>query len=152
MPIPEGERVRRFFVTPEIDALLSGETQSEPMFPCALADVVIGRFVKGWLVSCTRKSTSKADFKILKSLDEAWSVTMPGPAAGWRIFGRFARKNVFVGISAWDRDNCSPFAVYNQRAAEMIAEWNSRFVKEPLRAPAFQAYFGDNFRDVDDND
>ena len=150
MPLAERDKKRWLFVTQEVDDLLSGNSSSAAPFPCVKADIVIGRFCKGWVVSFTRKKgDTSADFKCLEGLDEAWSVKLPGPEAGWRMFGRFARKNVFVGLSCYPRDECAPWAVYNQRALDMITEWNSRLPTDPLRATAYESYVSDPFHDRD---
>jgi hypothetical protein len=149
-PLAERDKKRWIFVTQEIDDLLSGKQNPAAMFPCIKADMTFGRICRGYIVSLTRrKADTSADFKCLEGLDEAWSVKLPGPGSGWRMFGRFARKNVFVGLACHPRDDCAPWAVYNQRALDMIADWNSRWAGDPLRSLHFGDYVSDPFHDRD---
>lgn len=149
-PLAEKDKKRWLFVTQEVADLLSGKQNPGAMFPCAKADGVIGRYSRGWIVSFTKKPVGKADFKKLSNLDEAFSITFPGPGSGWRMFGRFARKNVFVGLSCYERGDCAPWAMYNKRAADMIADWEARFSLGPLRGASYADYVGDPFRDDDE--
>ena len=72
-----------------------------------------------------------------------------GTDPGWRLFGRFARKNVFIGLSCYERRDCAPWKVYNQRAVDMIADWDSRFTADPLRSSSYEDYVGSMFHDRD---
>ena len=147
-PLGEGDKKRWLFVTNELEELLRGESDSS--FPSAGADNIIARFCKGLIVSVSRKATSvTADFKWLQDHDQAWVLILDEPRPGWRMFGRFARKNVFVGLSCLPRHDCAPWQMYQQRATDMISDWQSRFPVEPLRSNRYNDYFSDPFWDKD---
>lgn len=147
-PLGENEKTRWLYVTQELETLLRGQS-GDNQFPSTDADVVVGRFCKGHIVSVTAKPSGKADFKRLSGLDEAWTMTFPGPGSGWRLFGRFARKNIFVGLICLPRDACAPRAIYDAKAAEMIAGWESKWAAPPLRRASLIEYLGENHFDKD---
>jgi hypothetical protein len=72
--------------------------------------------------------------------DEAWVMIFAKPKPGWRMFGRFYSQDVFVGLSCVDRHDCEPDAVYQQRAEAMIAQWEARLAREPLRGDFYETY------------
>lgn len=142
VPLAEKDKKRWLFVTQDVDDLLSGKLNPEVAFPSVAADHVLGRISKGLIVSVTRSMSCKADFKQLKGLDEAWTIQLPGPGAGWRLFGRFARKNVFVGFDCRERGDCAPLTKYNEIAIDMIGEWNSHLPLGPLTGSRAEDYLG----------
>lgn len=150
-PLEERDQRRWLVVTKEIDTILSGKGDPALGFPSVDADVTIGRFCKGHIVSITRQREGpKTDFKYLQNHDQAWVMMFRGPAEGWRLFGRFARKNLFVGLALWPRGACVPFAMYQQRAADMIADWGTRWAAEPLRSANYEGYLSEPFDDRDE--
>jgi hypothetical protein len=77
-------------------------------------------------------------------LDEAWVMVFPKPKPGWRLFGRFYSQDVFVGLGCFDRHNCEPDQVYQQRAIDMINQWDQRLpTTEPLRGKFYETYLTD---------
>lgn len=150
-PLEERDQRRWLFVTKEIEQLLRGGSAHAHPFPSAQADIVIARFCKGLIVSVTREAKVKsADFKWLKGHDEAWVLNFREPKPGWRLFGRFARKNVFVGLSCLPRHECGTWSEYNQCAADMIAIWKSRFPEPPFRSNKYDDYFSWPYDDKDE--
>jgi hypothetical protein len=150
VPLKESEKKRWLYVTPEVAELLNGTLHAQTVFPSIEADLAIGRYCKGLIVSVTDKpNVAKADFKLLSNLDQAWVMYFPGPGAGWRLFGRFARNNHFVGLSCYAREECAPKSVYDLRARDMIADWESRFVAPPLKASEWSDYVGGYIREKD---
>jgi len=102
-------------------------------------------------VSATRRERGKSDFKWLRGHDEVWVLSFRRPAPGWRIFGRFARKNFFVGLRYYEREELADNVLYQQAARDMIADWNRRFPGvEPYRGRDFEDYLGDMVRDDDE--
>jgi hypothetical protein len=57
---------------------------------------------------------------------------------------------VFVGLSCLDRHACEPDSEYQLLAGKMIADWESRFAAEPLRAAIVSDYLGPICRDKDE--
>lgn len=149
-PLEERDQKRWVVVTKEIDAILSGQGNPSLEFPHHDADGVMGRFCKGWIVSVTREKDGKADFKKLKNHDEAWVLMFRGPAEGWRLFGRFAKKNLFVGLALWPRGDCVPWSVYQQRATDMVTDWEQRWTEIPLRSDKYKDFLSDPFDDRDE--
>lgn len=149
-PLDERDQKRWVLVTKEIDEILSGQGDPSLFFPSYDADAVIGRFCKGWIVSVTSDKDGKTDFKKLKNHDEAWVMMFRGPAEGWRLFGRFAKKNLFVGLALWPRGDCVPWAMYQQRATDMIADWEGRWPAAPLRSDKCEDFLSWPFDDRDE--
>ena len=149
-PLAERDQKRWLLVTTDIETTLSGAGDPALGFPSIDADAVIGRFCKGWIVSITREPEGKADFKKLNDHDEAWVMNFRGPAEGWRLFGRYARKNLFVGLHLWPRGDCVPWAMYQQRATDMIANWGTRWTNAPLRSDNYGDFLSDPWDDRDD--
>lgn len=149
-PLEEKDQKRWLYVTQEIDALLSGNGDPALGFPTAFGESVISGFCQGWYVTVTRQKNVKAHLKWLTGHDEAWVMVFPKPKPGWRLFGRWASKNLFVGLLCLPRGECAPDSVYQQRAVEMIAEWQSRFAADPLRGKQVSDYLGGIVRDLDE--
>jgi hypothetical protein len=141
---------RRIFVPPEIRAVLGGGTSSPPGFPCAEADAFFARYRYGWIVKCSRQPKGKADFKWLQDHDEVWVLSFKGAGAQWRMLGRFAAPALFVGLLNLPRSALEPWAEYQAKATETIAEWQRRFPEcEPFRGKTFDDYIGYLIHDKD---
>jgi len=54
-----------------------------------------GHYVRVSLIGDPSKQ--KPDIERLSGLDEAWVMCFRRPLPGWRLFGRFVAKNIFVG-------------------------------------------------------
>lgn len=139
-----GAKVRRVFLTSEINALISGSLTSNPEFPCANADFEIGKFVRGNIVGASRLHRSKAELKWLQNVPESWVFCFRSPPPGWRLFGRFARKNVFVGLHCVPREICGDPLGYAKQAEVSVQVWDSLFPNElPYSASDFESYLGE---------
>ena len=147
-PLGESDQKRWLFVTPEIDAVLSDSS----IVPTGWTDAKIGSFLKGHVLLVTRQRNKKrvvADFKKLEGHDEAWVMVFPQPKDDqWRLFGRFASKDVFVGLLLLPRKECGSDERYQERAEEMIATW--KFASEPLRSDSLEDYFSGHIISKDD--
>lgn len=126
-----GEKKRWLYVTKEIEAVLC----DGGVVPKGWTDAKIGSFLKGHVLLVAQQRTKKrviADLKKLEGHDEAWVMVFPQPKnEQWRLFGRFADKDTFVGLLLLPRKECGSDELYQQRAEEMIAAW--KFEKDPLR-------------------
>jgi hypothetical protein len=150
VPLREAEKRRRLWLAPEVADLLAGRLPDSG-FPHTQADVDVGRFCKGLIVSASRREKSKADFKWLKGHCEVWVLSFRKPPPGWRVFGRFARKNVFVAFCHYEREDLADNVQYQAAAKALIAEWDKRFPKmEPFKGSRFEDYFGDMVRNDDE--
>ena len=142
IPLKAGEKKRWLYVTKEIEALLCDGSK----LPTGHIHATIGSFLKGNVLLVTRRRPKKkkdnnpANFKKLEDHDEAWvmAFTMPRDEQ-WRLFGRFADKDIFVGLLLKPRKDLWPDDLYQQAAKEMIASW--KFGREPLRSEELEDYF-----------
>jgi hypothetical protein len=143
--------VRRLFVSPEIHGILGGKLSQPVGFPCAEADKTIARYRSGYIVHVTRKPAGKGDFKWLNDHDEVWVMHFKGAGANWRLFGRFAKAKLFVGLICIERSELKPWSTYQKKGTEMIADWEKRFPDcEPFRGSKFEDYLGDMVYNKDD--
>lgn len=134
---------RRLFVPSPIHAVLSGTTSQPPGFPCATADVMIGRYRAGYIMHATRKPQGRGDFKWLTDHDEVWVMCFKGAGAVWRMLGRFATPNHFVGLFCVERGELAPWSAYQAKAVETVTEWEQCFPGcEPFRGSKFEDYLG----------
>ena len=73
------------------------------------------------------------------------------PAPGWRLFGRFPAKNVFVGIYLKDRHECGGRNNYVTHAINAIAEWDRLLEDVPfIRGATLGDYIDWSATDVDE--
>jgi hypothetical protein len=145
-----GDNVRRLLVVPDIAELLAGKSGQN--FPHYLADAVIGRYVTGYLVTVSLKGnpTPKPDLERLEDLDEVWALCFRKPAPGWRILGRFAQRDVFIGFRAYDRHALGRKSNYTEKAQEIPNAWSDLLGPTPiLHAETVGAYLSGVYRDVD---
>ena len=146
---PLQTKVRRIFVTPQIAILLSGKGDVNLMFPSVDAERLVSKFCNGWLVSVSRKS-KPTELEQLENLDDVWAMCFRKPAPGWRVFGRFLDKNVFVGLAAHDRYELVPKLTYHAKAKAIIADWDRLLPGvSPLRSKKLQDYLGQGYYDYD---
>jgi hypothetical protein len=118
------------YIPKEIEAVL----RDGNVVPAGHTDAKIGSFVKGHVLLVTQQRNKKritADFKKFEGHDEVWVMVFPQPKnEQWRLFGRFADKDIFVGLLLLPRKECGPDELYQQRAEEMVGLW--KFEKKPL--------------------
>lgn len=142
---------RRMYVPSEIHAVLSGGSSNPPGFPCANADLLFHRYRVGNMVHCTRRKEGKGDFKWLENHDDVWVMCFKGAGVIWRMFGRFAKPNLFIGLFNVERGEVSPWAAYQARAVATVAEWERLFPDcEPFRGSKFEDYLGNWVVNKDD--
>lgn len=139
--------VRLIMLTSEVDEMLKG---LEPPFPRAEAKIVMANFRAGSFATVSRRESPRADLKRMVGVDEVWVLCFRKPKSGGqgRLFGRFAQKDVFVGLSAELRDNLGGSA-YSDRANEAIAIWNERVGFSVFQSDHLEDYLSPVFRDMD---
>lgn len=138
-----GDIKRQIWALNDVFELLKGLKNPDAGFPALSTDMFIGRFLKGWIVSVSRKENSKAEFKWLKRHDDVWVLSFRKPSPGWRIFGRFARKNVFVAMVYFEREELSDMVTYNKKASEIPSLWDAKFPGvAPYTASTSEDYLG----------
>lgn len=139
-----GEKKRSIYVSEEIRNLIVGAIDSNPEFPCAQADFEIGKFVRGNIIGVSRKHSSKAELKWLMNVPESWVYCFRTPPPGWRLFGRFVRKNIFVGLNCAPRELCGDPVGYAKQASIATERWDALFPNElPFLAKDFESYLGE---------
>lgn len=105
---------------------------------------MLTRYRAGLILHVTRKPKGSGDLKWLTSHDEAWVMCFKGGGRIWRMLGRFAAPNLFVGLHCVERHELDPWAKYQARAVAMIGDWNNFFPEcEPYRGQEFEDYLGD---------
>jgi len=127
------EPVRRLYVTREISGLLDGSDLSVP-FPRPIADVLVGRFLAGYLISVALSydRNRPPDLERLEGLDEVWALCIRPPRPGWRLFGRFIARDTFIGLTVHNRCDLGSRNRYSERAIEAIDRWEEIL---PMTAP-----------------
>ncbi len=164
LPLRDGAvESRQVFVTTKISEALDGKDGNVAGFPWTQADVLIGKFCAGQLVKVAL--TSKKDGKFIKrgrygwpeiermdGVDEVWILCIRKPQPGWRILGRFLRKNCFIGLELHDaHDLHKPDDAYNNAAQKVIEVWNVVFgQQEPHRGKQIDDYMSGVWIDVNE--
>jgi len=138
-------------VPSEVDDLLEGKRLVDTGFPETLADQVIGRFIAGHLIRVSRKSKSNVDLEQLEGLDEIWALCFRKPKPGWRVFGRFLEKDLFVGLRAHDRHEFGSRFSFSGKASGILSDWEELFgTIPPLRSDKLSDYLSGVYVDVDE--
>ena len=144
LPLGRTGHVRRIFVTQEINDVISGRSISIPVFPSDHADLLLGTFVDGLIVGASSSHKGRGELKWLQNIDETWVFAFRQPSPGWRLFGRFAQKNVFVGLLLVPREDAGNLAEYAEKARDMHKLWDQLFPGEqPFLGSRIEDYVGD---------
>jgi hypothetical protein len=150
--LEEGPAARRLFLSPEIASVLR-ETENATFDFRELRNVIrsflAGHFVT---VSLTGAARTKADFKRLTGLNEIWTLCSRKPRSEqYRILGRFADKDIFVGLALFDRETLGNRNNYHMLAQTAETEWNRILPgRKPFAGRSVEAYFGGVYRNVDE--
>ncbi|MBB2158272.1 hypothetical protein HLH33_18580 [Gluconacetobacter diazotrophicus] len=150
---PRSNPKRSLLVTPEINALLDG---AGPLgFPNYDSDVIVGYFVRGWLLNVSLAYVEGTDPHLERldpPVDEVWCLCVRTPAPGWRFMGRFLRKNTLVLLSAYDRRTLGSRENYQTHALKVPAAWDALFPgQQPLRGQLIDDYIGGTWRDANES-
>jgi hypothetical protein len=144
IPFKDGEARRQIWAAQDVYDLLKGKLNPAAGFPAIKTDVFIGKYCKGYIVTVSRRDSSKAEFKWFKGHEQVWALSFRKPAPGWRVLGRFARKNVFVAMEAYDRHELGGMIQYNAIAGQIPANWDAKFPGvAPYTGGTFADYVGD---------
>lgn len=146
---PLANQIRYLLVTPEVDALLDGR-QHFGVFPAPAAEILIGRYAAGQMVTVSRKLTdAKPDLERLVGAHEVWALCPRRPPPGWRILGRWFAKDQLVAFRAWDKNYL--FRNYPRAAQEVIEDWEELFgAMAPHGGNTVEDYLSGLFKDVDE--
>jgi hypothetical protein len=146
-PLPR--QMRQILVSRMAHTVLTGQDSSRG-FPAAAADAVMGRFMAGHFVTVSRKSAEGVDLEQLEDVHEVWALCFRIPRPGWRLLGRFADRDTFIGLHPYDRIVLDGRPTYTGYARSIIEEWRVIFGDaQPLTGPNTSAYLTGVYRDVD---
>lgn len=144
---------RKLYVTPEVSELLDAQ-RTGIGFPYAEAKERIKRYLAGHLVlvSLDVHSRGKPDFHKLRNIDEVWEFCFRCPPPGWRLFGRFLQKDIFIALAAHDaHDLHGRHNGHAEGANEAVTLWQNIFPQDnPVRGMKVDNYFSGMFRDVNE--
>lgn len=146
-------RNRRMYVTEAISALLDGGPAGTH-FANGQADAQVTNFIAGWSVSISRqkrkwKRNEQPNLVKLAGYDEVWEMCFRKPKPGWRLFGRFLERGVFVGLHL--RDKVLLGSDYDEIVGQVIADWEHLFSgMPPIGSADLDDYVGFEWRDIDD--
>jgi hypothetical protein len=147
-PLPA--RQRAILVTANVEVKLQGKDEHCGLSSLGMAEVV-GRFIGGHVLTVSRKCAKRrnnVDLEQLEELPETWGLCYRRPRPGWRLFGRFLERDVFVGLRLDDRhDIGSNFA---KVAHDIKDDWANTFGKvSPLLGARVEDYISGAYYDVD---
>jgi len=95
------------------------------------------------------RRNDKPDLVRLAGYDEIWELCFRYPKPGWRLFGRFLEKGVFVGLELHDRHMLD----HGKVAISIVQKWNEIFPElDPITSNHLSDYLGEIWRDVDGED
>jgi hypothetical protein len=143
---------RGIFVQASLVEIFDGR-RLETGFPDYRANIQTTTFTAGGHVRVSLRGDPrgrKPFLERLTDLDEAWVMCFRQPAPGWRLFGRFIAKNVFVATCLKDRHECGSRKKYSRLAQKMISEWEQKL--PILRGETWQDYLEWTVQDVDERD
>jgi hypothetical protein len=147
-----GTPVRYLLITPEIESLIEGQTKFG-VFPSVSTDTLVAQYCAGWIMRGSRKierrkRRHKPEVEQIVGYDEVWALCPREPKPGWRILGRFAEKNVFVALRAWDKHDL--VTRHAEAAQQVIDDW-SRILRgqQPHRGEVWDDYLS-GVKDVDE--
>ncbi len=146
---PHAEQIRWLLVTPQIEDLLRGRTEFG-VFPEREAEIVIGRYAAGHLLTVSRQITEeRPDIEQVVGADEVWALCFRRPRPGWRLLGRFYQRDIFVALRAWDKHELS--GKYDEAAAEVVGDWKTMFGDHPAcTGNSISEYMSGVLKDVDE--
>jgi hypothetical protein len=150
---PQTERgIRQLWVLPAVRDVLDG-TARPSGFPSQDADTVTHAFVRGLFLFVSLsgdRSKRRPDMERLAGDDDVWVMCFRKPPPGWRLFGCFAEKDVFVGVDIRDRHelrgrNYSVVAKAAFQTCEGLLH-----PREPLKGIDITDYLSGPIRNVDE--
>jgi hypothetical protein len=122
LPEPEGYEYKRALLVPrEIKEHLK-RIVDLPKIKSVLQRHIAGLYVTGSLRGDPKKR--QPDFERLENLDEVWVMCFRQPKfEQWRLIGRFAAFNVFVGLALFRREFLDGDAKYHRTGQDFAVRW-----------------------------
>lgn len=131
LPEPDGYEYKRVLLVPEeINAELK-RIMDLPKIRSVLQRYISGMYVTGSMRGDPRKW--HPDFERLENLDEVWVMCFRQPKFDqWRLMGRFADFNAFVGLGFFRRTYLDGEKKYHRQAEEFIVRWPNLGINIPV--------------------
>ncbi len=151
----EGPELKRWlYVTEDIARTLDG-TAGTPHFPDAAADVQNAKYSSGYLINVSeqKKEWGKnqgPQLERVHNVDEVWMMCFRTPPPGWRLFGRFLCKDVFVGLILVEKFDV--VRKYEETGRQAIADWERILSEDPLRSSDLDDYIGPVWNNLDEEE
>ena len=150
--LEEGVSLRRLYITPEIATVL--QNTENAIYNFRELRNVIRSFLAGYFVTVSLKGAdkTKADFKRLAGLDEIWALCSRKPKSEqYRILGRFADRDIFVGLALYHRVELGDRSNYHSIAKKIGSDWDRILPNlTSVSSQEVKSYFGGVYRDVDE--
>jgi hypothetical protein len=148
---PDVPAKRELWVPRQIRSVIAGHVEGAG-FPDHVADALIKNYVAGYFITGSmlgNPSGKKPDLERLLGHDEIWVFCFRKPQQQqWRLFGRFLRRNVFVGVRLHHRGELGG-KNYNLCAMGALADWNAISGNtEPLKGTELKDYVSEPCRDL----
>lgn len=96
------------------------------MFPSIEAEKVLTAFYAGYALNGSLRSAKGCEIERLENVGEIWALCFRKPPPGWRLFGKFIERDVFVASAVYDRHQLAG-SNYSRLANAAISDLNSRF-------------------------
>ena len=108
MPPSFGNTPRSMFVSVEIYNLLMGPWDNSSLEErCGYLYADLDQFINGEIITVAERPFVKGKTAYIKQLyrrhEEVWEIRSRDPAPGIRVFGRFAKTDVFIALTWWNR-------------------------------------------------
>lgn len=136
-------QVRRLYVSGGINDFLGGPWDSQEMDDRSarlLAD--LAWFIQGGLITVPNEDDNAGNARMDRlqpASEEVWDIRSQDPRPAIRIFGRFAAKDVFVGLT-WDwridlkdRTTREGRRLWRDVVLQCQVEWRGLFVNPPIQ-------------------
>lgn len=141
---------RALLVTPEVEMKLRGKDPQCELSSLGMAEV-IGPFLAGHSLSVSRicaKRKERVELEQLEGLNETWGICYRRPKPGWRLFGRFLVRDVFIGLRLYDRRNIG--SDYKSVADQIDEDWKRVLGTQPyIQSADISDYLSGSHYDVD---
>lgn len=155
LPRRDGPELKRWlYVTEGISSTLDG-TNDTPHFRDVPADVQNTRYSTGHLIKVSEQKkewgrNKGPHLERIHGADEVWAMCFRTPPPGWRLFGRFLCKDVFVGLVFLEKFDV--VKRYEEVGGRVIEEWEKLFNVPPLRSLSLDDYIGHVWMNIDEEE